>query len=60
MRAQVEECLEDACRSALQQEPDKKIATALLSHREQRFRMFYILGAWQEAHVHDEDDFVVH
>ena len=57
VRAQVEECLEDACRSALQQEQDNEIAAALLTHREQRFRMFYILGAWQEAHVHDEDDF---
>ena len=58
VRAQVEECLVDACLNVIQEEPDKKIATALLSHREQRFRMFYILGAWQEAHVHDEDDFV--
>ena len=48
VRAHIDECLEEACLCAVQQQPDAKIAAALLSHREQRFRLFYPLGAWQE------------
>lgn len=58
VRAHIDECLEEACLSAIQQQPDAKIAAALLSHREQRFRLFYPLGAWQEEEsVNAEDGF---
>jgi hypothetical protein len=57
VRAHIDECLEDACLCAIQQQPVEKIAAALLSHREQRFRLFYPLGAWQETNVQAEDDF---
>jgi len=57
VRAHIDECLEDACLSAIQQQPDSKIAAALLSHREQRFRLFYPLGSWQEESEKAEDDF---
>lgn len=57
VRAHIDECLEEACLSAIQDQSDDKIATALLSHREQRFRLFYPLGPWQEEKTTVEDDF---
>lgn len=57
VRAHIDECLEEACLNAIQQQVDGKIAAALLSHREQRFRLFYPLGSWQEESVQAEDDF---
>lgn len=56
VRAHIDECLEEACLSAIQQQPDAKLAAALLSHREQRFRLFYPLGAWQEEESVNADD----
>lgn len=56
VRAHIDECLEEACLSAIQQQADAKIAAALLSHREQRFRLFYPLGAWQEEEIVNADD----
>ena len=57
VRAHIDECLEEACLSAVQKQPDAKIAAALLSHQEQRFRLFYPLGAWQEEIVNADDEF---
>ena len=57
VRAHVDECLEDACLAAIQGQSDAKVAAALLSHREQRFRLFYPLGAWQEERPKPDDDF---
>ncbi len=56
VRAHTDECLEEACLSAIQQQPDAKIAAALLAHREQRFRLFYPLGAWQDESVNKTED----
>lgn len=47
-RCAIEECLEEACFSAVQEQADTTIANALLEHKEQRFRLSYILGAWRE------------
>ena len=44
----VDECLEEACINAIQGRDDAGIADALLEHREQRFRLSYLLGAWRE------------
>ena len=50
VRCAVDECLEDACFSAIRGVEDGVIAGELLEHREQRFRLSYILGAWQQKH----------
>src|SRR5690606_37336397 len=42
---------------AVQGGSDAKIASALLSHREQRFRLFYPLGTWQIDQPDQEDEF---
>ena len=57
VRSRIRECLEEACLCAVQQEGDLKIANALLSHREQRFRMSYILGPWQDENSKNEKNF---
>lgn len=46
VRAHIDECLEEASLRAVQGQPEEKIAAALLSHREQRFRLSYTLGGW--------------
>ncbi|MBF0214545.1 MAG: hypothetical protein HQM00_13455 [Magnetococcales bacterium] len=58
VRAHIDECLEEACLAAIQGQPDDKIAANLLSHREQRFRLFYLLGSWQES-AKETDDFSI-
>ena len=57
VRYAVDECLEEACASVIRGQDDTGVAEALLEHREQRFRLSYILGAWrQELPTQDEDD----
>lgn len=57
VRVHVDECIEEACLEAIQGKPDSKIAAALLEHREQRFRLSYILGAWKTSFESNDDDF---
>jgi len=57
VRAHIDECIEAACLAAVENQSDAKVAAALLMHREQRFRLSYILGALQEEEPADEDDF---
>ena len=44
----IDECLQEACRAAVRKQGDSKIADSFLLHTEQRFRLSYVLGAWQE------------
>src|SRR5208283_2299599 len=46
VRAHIEECLEEACLETVQSRSDAKVMGAFLQHREQRFRLSYILGSW--------------
>ena len=57
VRAHIDECLEDACLEAAQGRPDAKVVNALLQHREQKFRLSYILGSWTEAASSEEGEF---
>ena len=57
IRCAVDECLEEACINVVRGHDDMGIASALLEHREQRFRLSYILGTWQqELPGQDSDD----
>ena len=49
VRCAVDECLEEACADVVRGSDDRGIAGALLEHREQRFRLSYILGTWQQV-----------
>ena len=59
VRAHIDECVEEACLAAVQGADDEKIAKSLLSHRENRFRLFYLLGSWSDPAEDEveEDDF---
>lgn len=57
VRAHIDECLEEACLEAVQKKPSGKIAAALLEHREQRFRLSYVLGSWTDTAAVEDDDF---
>ncbi len=46
VRAHIDECIEAACFSTIGGQRSEKVAAALLTHREQRFRLFHILGEW--------------
>ena len=56
VRCAVDECLEAACESVVRGHSDTRIAEALLEHREQRFRLSYPLGAWQQEQAGQETD----
>jgi hypothetical protein len=49
--------VEAACLAAIDKQSDSKIANALLTHREQRFRLSYVLGELVADSVVDQDDF---
>jgi len=58
VRAHIDECIEEACLRAVEGKADDKIMNGLLAHREQRFRLSYILGGWgQQAEEAPNDDF---
>lgn len=57
VRAHIDECIEAACLAAVEGQPEAKIAAALLTHREQRFRLSYTLGDFHTDDDIDEDDF---
>ncbi len=48
IRCSVDECLEVACQAVVRGWDDARIANALLEHPEQRFRLSYPLGSWQQ------------
>ena len=56
VQAHIDECLEEACLEAVQQKSENKIAAALLEHREQRFRLSYVLGDWPDSEMTEQQD----
>ena len=48
---EIEKCLHNACRVAVTENSDSRIAGALLSPPEQRFRLSYLLGAWESERL---------
>ena len=56
-RRLIDECLEQACFCAVQGGDSGKIAEALLSHREQRFRLSHLVGSWPKLETAEDSDF---
>lgn len=52
----IAECIADACLAVWQAAPDDKVAERLLHHRDQRFRLSYILGSYSSDEPEDEED----
>ncbi len=57
VRAHIDECLEETCLNAIQQQPDAKVMASFLTHREQRFRLSYVLGTWDEETAVSAEDY---
>lgn len=56
VRTYTQESLDEACRSVWRKESDEMIIKSLLNHKEQRFRLSYLLGSWSEQEAKEEDD----
>ena len=56
IQASVEECIADACSAAREKERNDKIAERFLNHRDQKFRLSYVLGGWRDANDQEEDE----
>ena len=57
VRTYVTESLSEACKTAWQGGTDERVMRELLNHRDQRFRLGYVLGAWSPHKGEpDEDD----
>jgi hypothetical protein len=55
-QANIEECVIDAALAVLEKAPLDKIADRFLNHRDQKFRLSYILGGWRANGGGDEQD----
>ncbi|QSI78773.1 hypothetical protein [Niveibacterium microcysteis] len=56
IRANVEDCVIAACSAEWDGMSEEKIADKLLHHADQRFRLSYLLGAWQTSDDAADDD----
>lgn len=45
----IHECVADACAALWDTLPDDKLAERLLTHRDLRFRLGYIIGSWKQS-----------
>lgn len=59
IQASVEECVSDACLAAFEGAQSERVVDRFLNHRDQKFRLSYVLGGWRRvsAEVSTEDDF---
>jgi len=46
VRTSIRECVADACLAVYEKAESSKVADRLLNHRDQRFRLSYVLGSW--------------
>jgi hypothetical protein len=56
VQANIEECVSDACIAALDESPSEVIADRLLNHRDQRFRLSYVLGSWRDGGAREAEE----
>jgi len=56
-QANIEECVMDAALATLEKAPKDKVAERFLNHRDQKFRLSYLLGNWRTPEDgNDADD----
>ena len=56
IRTYVEESVLEACKTAWRDETSERIARDLLNHKDQRFRLGYLLGSWLPNEQESDDD----
>jgi hypothetical protein len=49
-------CVIDACLATFEESPEDKVADRLLNHRDQKFRLSYVLGGWRKSDLEKPDD----
>ena len=52
----VHECVADACAALWGNLPDDRLADRLLTHRDLRFRLGYVIGSWRQKKASAESD----
>ncbi len=52
----VHECVADACAALWEQVTDERVAERLLTHRDLRFRLGYIIGTWKQPTSQNPSD----
>ena len=55
-QSSIEECIVDSCLSTIDRQPTDKIAERFLNHRDQKFRLSYVLGGWNQSTPTEETD----
>ncbi len=55
-QANIEECVIDAALAIFEKASVDKVADRFLNHRDQKFRLSYLLGGWRREGVGDEQD----
>ena len=55
-QASIEECVVDAALAVRENSTRDKVADRFLNHRDQKFRLSYILGGWRKEEAPDTDD----
>ena len=56
VRTYVAESVSEACKTAWLKGTDERVMRELLNHRDQRFRLGYLIGAWSPADAEPEED----
>lgn len=56
IQANIEECVVDAALAVLEKAPADKTAERFLNHRDQKFRLNYILGSWRQDELSGTQD----
>jgi hypothetical protein len=55
-QANIEECITDASLAVFENAPVDKVADRFLNHRDQKFRLAYILGSWSKEDTNATED----
>jgi len=55
-QANIEECVIDAALAIFEKAPADKVADRFLNHRDQKFRLSYLLGGWRKGDLGDAQD----
>jgi hypothetical protein len=56
VQANIEECVTDSCAAVWDKANNDKVVERLLNHRDQRFRLGYVLGSWSAGAGADDDE----
>ncbi|HEC16023.1 MAG TPA: hypothetical protein ENI99_05545 [Sedimenticola sp.] len=56
VRTYTQESVDEACKAVWRGESDEKVVKELLNHKEQRFRLSYLLGSWSAQEIQGDDD----